>query len=289
MNVSVVIPCGRPDRISALAASLAAQTQPPHEILVVCAVAVPAVDGLRLVSVPTLYPPGRMRNIGAAVASGDVLLFLDDDCIPPPNWINDLLAVMESDARIAAVGCKLVSAHPGFWNRCADFALFWPYQYDQRSDTALGSATLAVRRNAYQKVGGFDETLLATEDWDFCLKLHEQGWRSVHEPGVSVRHDHRRGTLGAILMQAWTSGLLSGLVVQRRHLGRMSGLARLSVAMGNPWLYWLMILPSAGLIALLQVLPFIRSEPRVLLFSPIVFLGRLFYQCGVWRNLEQSK
>lgn len=286
MRVSIIVPCGRPDRIRALADAFSVQTVKPMETLIVCAQPIPAIDGLTHVPVPALYPPGRMRNLGATAAKGDVLLFLDDDCIPPPNWIEVMLTTLESDARIVAVGCKLATAHPGFWNRCADFALFWPYQYDQRMDTALGSATLAVRRDAFINVNGFDEGLLASEDWDFSLKLQEQGWRLVHEPGVTVRHDHRRGSFSAILKQSWKSGLLSGLLVQKRHVDQISWLAKLAVGLGTVWLYWIMIVPLAGLVALLQIVPFVRKEPGVLLFSPIVFMGRLLYQCGVWFSLK---
>lgn len=264
-----------------------------HDLEVIAVVAADDASRLKdggctVVTVPALLPPGCMRNLGARRATGTLLAFIDDDCMPPDNWLSVLAGTLLGEPRCAAVGCRVVSASSGFWNACADVALFWPYQYPLRIRTALGSAALVVRREAFEQVGGFDETLMATEDWDFCLRLAGAGWHCIHEPAVVVAHDHRRGSARAILRQAYHSGRRSGLEVQRRHAAQMTWLARASLALGRPGLYWLLILPNAGLNAALQVLPFVRTQPAVLLFAPFILLARIAYHVGVWKNLCRS-
>lgn len=294
MQVSVIIPCGRPDKAVPLVRMLQSQ-QLPAGYSIEIAIVVVDVDadtvsnlGCKVVSVTSLQPPGRMRNLGAQTACGSILAFIDDDCLPPDNWLAALTATLLEAPRCAAVGCRLVCSSIGFWNECADFALFWSYQYPTKRKTDLGSAAMVVQREAFQEAGGFDEKLKATEDWDFCLRVRAMGWHCVHDPSVAVLHDHRRGSLTAIVKQGYHSGYLSGLDVQRKHASQMTWLARLSLLMGDPWLYWLLILPNACLNTALQVLPFLKTRLKIMVFSPFILLTRLAYHIGVWWRLLQD-
>ena len=284
MDVTVIIPCGRPDRLPQLLAALRNQTVHPAEIIVVSNTADAQAEDATLVRTPELYPPGRMRNEGAARARTAVLAFIDDDCLPPPEWLERALPLLE-DAEVGGVGCRVIAAKDSFWNRCADYALFNCYQAYRKLQIPLGSAALLVRAAAYRQAGGFDVNLLASEDWDFSLKLLSAGWRCWFVPDVDVAHDHGRGSIGAILRQAHHSGRQTGLAVLKRHYRNMSLLARLSVPFASPFLYWIVILPYALLASVLQTLPAIRYDLRVVAFWPVVLLGDFAYQLGVFMSL----
>jgi GT2 family glycosyltransferase len=284
MDITVIIPCGRPGRLPPLLAALRNQTVRPAAIIVVSAAADTQSGAVTWVQTPELYPPGRMRNIGAARARTSLLAFIDDDCLPPPEWLERMLPIL-NDVTVGGVGCRVAAARDSFWDRCADYALFNCYQGYKRLEFALGSAVLAVREEAFRQIGGFDESLLASEDWDFSLKLQRAGWRCWFAPEVEVRHDHGRGRFGAILRQAFLSGSRSGLTVLHRHYQHVSWLARLSVLLASPFLYWLLILPYAVLTSTSQTLPALFREPRVIAFWPIVMLSRMAYHAGVLRAL----
>lgn len=293
--ISVIVPCARPEKAKATLEALLRQDLPAgkYELIVVVpdesAASAVRAPHIGVVVADQLFPPGKMRNIGAGATTGRYLCFIDDDCVPPDNWLAVLISTLQEEPRRAAVGCRLVSESTGFWNECADFALFWPYQYPTKHKTALGSAAIIVQREAFQAADGFDEKLKASEDWDFCLRVRAMGWHCVHDPAVAVLHDHRRGALTAIVTQGYRSGYLSGLDVQRKHASQMTWLGRLSLLLGDPRLYWLLILPNACLNTALQVLPFLKTRSKVIAFSPFILLTRLAYHIGVWRRLLKDR
>lgn len=290
---SVVVPCARPERLPALAAAVRRQTGLAGGMeLVVATPRRPGDDSgagaadVVWVETGELFAPGRMRNLGAAQARGRFLFFIDDDCLPPPEWMAASLRVLDTRPDVAAVGCRVVGAAGDFWSRCADYVLFSATQSRHSGYRHLGSGALAVRTEVFRQAGGFDESLLASEDWDFGLRIQAAGWKSYFEAGVAVAHDHRRGSLRGILAQAHRSGWLSGLAVQRRHAAVLGPCARLAVHFSRlPTLYPFFALPYAALLTLLHAWEMRGVDRRWPLFLPFLAAGRLAYQFGVWRQL----
>lgn len=291
VKCSVVIPCSRPVAIHPLLDALLKQTLPTesYEILIV----VPSNRGrlpisdprLRMVETEELFPPGHMRNIGAKAARGDLICFIDDDCVPPPDWLERMIRDLVSDAAIGLVGCRIQGDPPTFWNRCADFSLFPDCQSRSRECFGLSSGAIAARRAAINEAGGFDNDLMASEDWDLSVSVKAMGWKLLFNPDVVVLHRHGRGSPGAILCQAYRYGRASGLGVQRRHPNQMTWMARISVRCSHPlaFIFWM---PFAALFTgLFQIWKLRTTDPLLPLFSPIILIARFSYQLGVWRRL----
>jgi len=293
--ISVIIPSGRADRVFNTVKGLLNQTidRSKYEIIIVTPKPGRMKNlkqfDVRLQGVDRLFSPGKMRNIGANVASGEILFFIDDDCLPPSDWLAGLMATLKRNKKIGAVGCRVVALEHSFWYHCADYALFSTYQYDINFFCNLGSAAIAVKREAFESVKGFDETLLASEDLDFSLKLVENGWLSYFEPRVEVRHDHRCNTLAKIIVKAYLFGYYSGIVVQERHIKNISWLARISVRLQSPLLYPLLIIPYGLAVTLLQLWEHRGTEPRLIYFIPFILMSRIAYQIGVWISICNQK
>ena len=287
---SLIVPAGRPapppEMLPALR-RLAART-PGLEVLWVtphAAFSLPRDPAFRRVLAPALLPPGGMRNLGAADARGDLLFFLDDDCIPPPDWAARMADLLLAAPDLGAVGCRYCSDERNWTARCADHALFPACVSTYRADRPFGSGAMAARAAAFRQVGGFDAALRASEDWDFGLRLRRAGWRVRFEPGIVVAHHHGRKTIGAILRSAYASGRRSDLTVQLRHRTQISAWARLTLRLRHPALYPWIVPADTALQVGLHVLREARREPAALSFAPVCLAARLAYHAGVWRAL----
>ncbi len=294
-HISVIIPSGRPEMVGETIKYLEQQdiNKGSFEVVVVSPKAdqfYGTSENLRVVrvSVAHLYPPGKMRNIGAAAAHGDLFAFIDDDCLPPSNWLSASEQAMQEEDSCAAVGCRVVGLENDFMTRCADYSLFSAYQSHTKKITALGSAAIMVDRKAFAAVGGFDEELMASEDWEFSLRLSAKGWICQFEPHILVRHNHGCNTFARIMKKAFLYGKRSRLITQERHREQMSALAKLSLSMRSPWLYWLLIVPYSLLVCIVQSADFIRREKRIVCYFPVMLASRLVYHCGVLRGLIEE-
>lgn len=149
----------------------------------------------------------RLNNIGAQAASGDLLLFLNDDIeILQSDWLEEL-ARQALRPEIGAVGCKLLYPngmlqHAGVilvnhGGGCAHlFHKLHPNRHIyQRLDrcvretSGVTGACLMVKRELFDELNGFDEELAVVgNDIDFCLRLRERGSRNLWTPRCTLIH-----------------------------------------------------------------------------------------------------
>ncbi len=143
---------------------------------------------------------GRACNIGARVARGGVLLFLNPDCEVGPGSIERCLEALQS-ADVGACGVALTDAGGQVWRSChrfprlADFAARilglqfasarfsggamtqWDHAGDADVDHVIG-AFYAIRRELFERLGGFDERFFVyLEDLDLSLRIRQAGLR----------------------------------------------------------------------------------------------------------------
>ncbi len=144
-------------------------------------------------------------NLGAARASGDLLLFHNDDTeIIQPDWL-DRMVMYATREDIGAVGAKLLYSdgriqHAGIWSReGCPFHRYAHYRGDHpgylaalataQNAIAVTGACLLVERHKFDQVGGFATIYpLAYNDVDLCLKLNRAGYRSVVDCATKVVH-----------------------------------------------------------------------------------------------------
>lgn len=139
--------------------------------------------------------PAAARNAGAARAGGEVVAFLDDDCVPTPGWLAALRARF-ADAPDAAIGGRTVNALADNPYSAAS-QLVVDYLYAEHNDhggeaTFLASNNVAFPRRALLAIGGFDASFArpAGEDRDLCDRWRRAGHRMTFAPDAIVRHAH---------------------------------------------------------------------------------------------------
>ena len=152
-----------------------------------------------------------------------ILAFTDDDCRPDPEWVGRLAQAL-GDARWAAVGGPNLPPPPRDARQAVVAAAPGAPSHVMLDDTEaehLPGCNLAVRREAFEAIGGFDPDFrTAGDDVDFCWRLRDAGHRLGFAPTAFVWHERRRG-LPAYLRQQWGYGRAEALLVPK-HRSRFS-------------------------------------------------------------------
>jgi glycosyltransferase involved in cell wall biosynthesis/GT2 family glycosyltransferase/Flp pilus assembly protein TadD len=148
-------------------------------------------------------------NLGARVASGEYLLFLNNDTEPQADWMDSLLACARREKNVGAVGCKLIypagpTQHAGIavnprkvpYHIFQNFGPDHPAVNEQRDMVAVTAACMLISRANFLSLNGFDEGYRnGFEDVDLCLRLGQQGLRVIYTPQAEVLH-HEESTAG---------------------------------------------------------------------------------------------
>lgn len=211
--ISVIVPArNEGPRIGRCLAALAAQTPEAgaFEVLVIDnasiddTAAIAAGAGAQVISAPQ-GTVGALRNLGVLHARGDLLAFLDADCVASPSWLAGARAAM-TDTDVAVGNVYDLPADAGWIERVwlGDVA---PQRW---RTTELWSGNMVVRRDAFERCGGFDGSLVSSEDVVLSHALGRYG--ALHcDPRVRVTHIGGPRTLGAFARQqlwhgfeAWT-------------------------------------------------------------------------------------
>lgn len=217
--------------------------------------AVAARHGARVVAEPR-GGSYAARNAGAAASGGSLLAFTDADAVPVRSWVRLLVEALLAGADVAGGPVLLRGGDPeGVAERYDRFRFLRQERYFREG--YLVTANLAVRREAFMALGGFDARLRSGGDRDFGLRSRRAGhrWRYVEE---AVVYHPPRSSARAILRKARRVG--RGLGAQARRGGRWPWRALLAGALPLP----LMVLRAAGRRAL-SGLPLRRKVALLLL------------------------
>ncbi|HEV7239710.1 MAG TPA: glycosyltransferase family A protein [Thermoanaerobaculia bacterium] len=184
MSVSIIIPTYNHARfLRAALESALRQTRPALEVIVVddgSTDETPEIlaqfDDRICVRRQENRGPAAARNTGISAAHGDFLLFLDSDDVLLPACVELQLARFEAEPSLGLVysdgefldveGTLVRVADQGLQGRVARELLL----LEGPVISAAGSGIMVPRRVA-EEVGGFDDRLLASEDWDFCYRI----------------------------------------------------------------------------------------------------------------------
>jgi cellulose synthase/poly-beta-1,6-N-acetylglucosamine synthase-like glycosyltransferase len=160
-----------------------------------------SADVARRAGARVLSLPGRrvaaLRNEGVREAAGDILAFVDADHEIAPGWLFAAVETLEGRSDTAGVGSLCWPPPSPTWvQRMYDALRGRPSGV--RDVEWLGAGNLAVRREAFEAVGGFDASLEACEDVDLSNRLRRAGWRLVSDSRLRSVHFGDPATLAAV-------------------------------------------------------------------------------------------
>jgi len=205
MKISVVInTCDRGKYLADTLEGLKQQTYTNFEVVLVNG---PSIDNTEEVAksynVKYYRAPFNIsvsRNVGIKNSSGDIIAFIDDDAVPEPNWLEDLLVAYKDPKVGAAGGFVYNSDGSGFQYKYGAIDRWGypitrndePYEYNDPNGEFFNiniGTNASYRRSALIEVGGFDEEIEYYHDEsDVCVRIIQAGYRVEQLNNAFVHH-----------------------------------------------------------------------------------------------------
>jgi GT2 family glycosyltransferase len=163
-------------------------------------------------------PPGvtvsipHQRNAGVRAAHGETIVFTDAGCQPEAGWLEQLISPLGEGENVAA-GIALGTSDAGPYELAVRRA------HTDQYLTECPTINLAFRREAFDAVGGFDETFAYGSDVDFSWRLIAAGYRIRSVPTAIVRHDW--GTWRRQLRRSYMYGKARARLYRKHRPGLM--------------------------------------------------------------------
>lgn len=223
LHVSVVVPCFNEEAtIQKLLRAIQAQNHPDPDIEVLI------VDGfstdstraqiaefqkanptlsIRIIDNPTQKIPAAL-NLGINAAKGDYIVRLDAHCVPYPSYILNSLQALKSGRGWNVGGVWEIQPGADTWMaRSIAAAAAHPigvgdalYRFTSQAGSVDTVPFGAFEKQLIAKIGGFDETLLANEDYEFNTRIQQAGGRIWLDPSIRSVY-FARPTLAALARQ----------------------------------------------------------------------------------------
>ncbi len=137
--------------------------------------------------------PATARNLGAKNAEGDILLFIDSDCVAEKDWIDEMIKPLE-DQEIVGVQGRYKTKQVGIMARFAQYEIEERYERMVKRGYIdfIGSYSAAYRKDIFLDQGGFDESFLIAsgEDLDLSFGLASKGHKMIYNQQAIVYHTH---------------------------------------------------------------------------------------------------
>lgn len=177
----------------------------------------PFLAGYQQIQHVILARPGTVnaRNHAIRISRGEILIFIDDDVVPPAGFIQAHLAAYRNSLTIGGVAGRVIEASRPFTApidpRSLDPVDGWrwsTFDHDCEMDVPHApTCNLSLRREVVVKVGGFDPRfrLAWREDSDLCFRIRQLGYRIRFSPSAWLIHlsATEGGTRGPAVQASW--------------------------------------------------------------------------------------
>jgi glycosyltransferase involved in cell wall biosynthesis len=149
--------------------------------------------------------PAKARNYGVEHSKGDIIIFLDSDCIPPDNWVEEMVKPLKG---------KIVGCNCGYMvkNEESLIARYVDYEIAKRHEKLVGKSidttgtySASFLKSAFIEAGGFDTNYKTAsgEDFDFAFNIKKLGYDIFFTDKTFVYHYHPDTLKKYLKQQFW--------------------------------------------------------------------------------------
>ena len=167
----------------------------------------PAIE---LIELADNVGPAEARNRALSRVTTDYVWIVDADCVPAPDCLANLCAVLSADPAIGVVGGPNPQDPRTATYAAAAFDFSNRYLVDRAAPPTdvpyVVGANMLIRRAVIEQVGEYDPSLRIAEDFDLCVRARQAGWRVVFEPRAVSEHRHPRSTVSSYLRYQYKIG-----------------------------------------------------------------------------------
>lgn len=231
-------------------------------------------------------PPAKARNIGIAESIGEIIIFVDADCIVSDGWLRKIFRNFD-DPVVNVVGGGVAFSEDNFLTLCDNLASFHEYlsSRPKGQKEQLPSLNLAMRRIVIDQAGQFNETYPypAGEDAEFTTRIRLQGNSLIFDPEAYVVHKPQRSTIKDLYNHAHRLGRFS-IKVDPQYKKSVKNSFLLS--------HWFLTIIFSPVLALGVIIKMVFQEklaPRYWRTLPVVFLTKQFWCFGAATTLRKGK
>jgi glycosyltransferase involved in cell wall biosynthesis len=190
--VSIIVPVyNRPDLIKKLLISISRQTYKKIETIVVDDSSTDNTAEVARRFFADVYTRKHaersvQRNFGATKSKGKFILFLDSDMELTKSVISECVYEMENNTKTGGIVIPEESTSNSFWEKVKSFERSF---YNSNDGDSVTDAARFFRKEAFDKVGGYDTAITGPEDWDLSESVKGSGYKISRIKSVIIHHE----------------------------------------------------------------------------------------------------
>lgn len=237
------------------------------------------------------------RNKGAKVARGDILFFLDDDCLAKKDVLDNILDEFNTfKEKDICLGGFSIPGKQNFIGHtidllCCHLGDKYNYVYNPYF---LSTSNLCVKKSFFLNQGGFKESMRCAEDTEWSYRIKSKGYKLIKSPKIIICHQHERNTLKKLIQQAYEWGVNTDFEAFKNYKDLLIKEKSIDGVFFYP-LYGLLLSCPPGLSILTMCLlaplmalgdtlhscaRLLSIKKEVIVLSPFIFIRSLSLRCG---------